>query len=169
MLLTSCSRHDKQPVPVRHSPTLTRIVALPHGSIGLVPGSAEDGLARFMASHDAPPRTFRFAKDQFAPWAAELTPQSRGTLATLIVILNNYPETKLSLAGYTDNVGTADVNLALSQHRVDLVKRLLVNGGVPAAAISAIGMGVADPIGDNNTPAGRALNRRIELTVTAKP
>lgn len=82
-------------------------------------------------------------------------------------IIKKYPEDMLVVKGYTDSTGTVRVNNPLSQQRADAVKAQLVAAGVPAANISTVGMGAANPVGDNKTAAGRAQNRRVEIEVTA--
>jgi OOP family OmpA-OmpF porin len=83
-------------------------------------------------------------------------------------ILRAYPHSEVTLIGHTDNVGQAAENLKLSQARVDRMAQLLVHGGVERRRITTIGHGMADPIADNRTEQGKALNRRVELIVTAK-
>ena len=84
-------------------------------------------------------------------------------------ILKKYPEDVLVVKGYTDSTGSAKVNNPLSEKRAAAVKGQLVAAGVPAGSISVVGMGDANAIGDNKTPAGRAQNRRVEIEVTADP
>lgn len=84
-------------------------------------------------------------------------------------ILKKYPEDVLTVKGYTDSTGSAKINAPLSQRRADAVRTQLVAAGVPAASISTVGMGDAAPVGDNKTAAGRAMNRRVEIEITADP
>jgi len=67
------------------------------------------------------------------------------------------------VAGYTDNVGTAEDNLKLSKSRAESVRAYMILKGVEADRLVAAGYGAERPIGDNATPAGRASNRRIEF------
>lgn len=71
----------------------------------------------------------------------------------------------LNLSGYTDNTGNANSNLELSKRRASAVKQYLVNKGVNANRLSADGYGIANPVADNKTAEGRALNRRVELEI----
>ena len=73
------------------------------------------------------------------------------------------PAVRLEVAGYTDDTGSRAVNERLSQARAESVRAFLVSAGVPADQLTARGYGPADPIATNGTPAGRALNRRVEL------
>jgi len=70
---------------------------------------------------------------------------------------------KYEIAGYTDNIGTADDNLALAKARAESVRAYVILKGVDADRVVATGYGAERPIGDNQTPAGRASNRRIEF------
>jgi outer membrane protein OmpA-like peptidoglycan-associated protein len=87
---------------------------------------------------------------------------------TIVQILRAYPKVKVTLVGYTDNDGTAEQNLVLARQRVDRMSAILVAGGITAGRITTIGKGATDFIADNDTVAGRAKNRRIDLIVTDK-
>ena len=71
----------------------------------------------------------------------------------------------LKLAGHTDNVGSADRNMALSKDRAEAVKAYLVSKGANPSRIEATGYGMTQPIASNRTAAGRQKNRRVELTL----
>lgn len=73
----------------------------------------------------------------------------------------NAPEAKLKVTGYTDTVGGVKVNERVSRVRAEMVKALLVQRGMDAGRIEAVGRGQSDPIGDNATTEGRAKNRRV--------
>jgi OmpA-OmpF porin, OOP family len=75
------------------------------------------------------------------------------------------PGTVLEIAGYTDNTGDAAANVALSQHRADAVRNVLVLAGVDPAMLVAKGYGSGNPIASNDTLDGRFRNRRIEYHV----
>jgi outer membrane protein OmpA-like peptidoglycan-associated protein len=68
--------------------------------------------------------------------------------------------------GHTDSVGGADFNRDLSLRRARAVRDYLIEQGAPAAAIRAVGNGPDNPVADNATPSGRALNRRVEIIVS---
>jgi outer membrane protein OmpA-like peptidoglycan-associated protein len=75
----------------------------------------------------------------------------------------------LEIAGYTDNTGNAEENIALSQNRADAVREALINGGADPDMLIAKGYGSADPIASNDTAEGRLRNRRIEYHILKKP
>ena len=95
-----------------------------------------------------------------------LKPDAKEKLARVSGILLAYPDLKLQVEGYTDNVGGEDYNMKLSQHRADAVQAYLTSNGVQAQNVTATGYGLADPVADNKTAAGRAQNRRVQLVVS---
>jgi len=95
-----------------------------------------------------------------------LKPEAREKLAKVSGILLSYPNLKLQVEGYTDNIGSEEYNQKLSEQRADGVRDYLVSQSVQDANIRAAGYGKSKPIADNSTNAGRAQNRRVELVVT---
>jgi outer membrane protein OmpA-like peptidoglycan-associated protein len=94
-----------------------------------------------------------------------LKPGAREKMAKVSGILLAYPGLQLKLEGHTDSIGSDEYNLVLSQKRADAVRDYLVSQGVPAAHVSAIGLGKADPVASNDSDAGRQQNRRVEMIV----
>ncbi|HTX38527.1 MAG TPA: OmpA family protein [Bryobacteraceae bacterium] len=94
---------------------------------------------------------------------------AREKLAKVSGILLAYPGLKIRLEGYTDSVGTDDYNQRLSEQRADSVRDYLLQQGVPADNLSAVGLGKADPVASNDTAAGRQENRRVEMVVSGEP
>ncbi len=84
-------------------------------------------------------------------------------LNELAELLLRHPNVKITLFGHTDNVGTEEYNLRLSQGRVNSVKDELIKRGIDGERITCIGKGESEPIADNNTAEGRAENRRVEV------
>ena len=105
-------------------------------------------------------------KIQFAVNSSEVQPASRDVLIELATIIKNYPEDVILITGHTDSDGAADYNLKLSEMRANAVGDILVAGGVPAETVAARGYGETQPIASNDTAEGKALNRRVELTIT---
>ncbi|NJO25582.1 MAG: OmpA family protein, partial [Bacteroidia bacterium] len=80
-------------------------------------------------------------------------------------ILKSDPDLKLTVEGHTDNVGIADKNKILSLQRAYAVKEYLVKRGIKADRITIAGYGEEQPVASNNTPEGRAQNRRVVMRV----
>lgn len=94
---------------------------------------------------------------------ATLKPESMGEINKIIGILKDHPELKFEIGGHTDSEGDDAYNQKLSQQRSDTVKAKLVELGVDESRITSKGYGETKPISDNETPEGRANNRRVEL------
>ena len=89
----------------------------------------------------------------------------RRDLGVLANNLNRYPGSTVQVVGHTDNTGTAAYNQDLSERRAGAVGAVLINRGVSARRIIAIGRGEDQPIASNLTPEGRAKNRRVEIVI----
>jgi outer membrane protein OmpA-like peptidoglycan-associated protein len=98
----------------------------------------------------------------------ELSSDAQLKLAKLSGIIQAHPGLNLAIEGYTDDTGTADFNMKLSQQRADEVRRFLITQGLSPDIISSKGLGQADPIADNSTAAGRKQNRRVEIIVSGE-
>ncbi len=95
-----------------------------------------------------------------------LKPEAREKLAKVSGILLAYPNLKLQVEGYTDNIGSDEYNQKLSEERANTVRDYLVSQSVQPAVITAEGYGKTHPIADNSTSSGRAENRRVQLVVS---
>jgi outer membrane protein OmpA-like peptidoglycan-associated protein len=95
-----------------------------------------------------------------------LKPEAREKLAKVSGILLGYPNLKLQVEGYTDNIGSEEYNQKLSEERADSVRTYLVSQSVTDSNVTAAGFGKSHPVADNSTSAGRAENRRVELVVS---
>ncbi|GAA4347771.1 hypothetical protein GCM10023185_03060 [Hymenobacter saemangeumensis] len=89
-------------------------------------------------------------------------------LARLIRIMKDYPTVEIKLSGHTDNQGDPALNLKLSLDRVNEVKKYLSSKGVNGSRITTEGFGDTKPIASNDQEETRALNRRVEFTITKK-
>lgn len=96
---------------------------------------------------------------------AGVKPQFYGVLNNLATTLNQFPETRVQIAGHTDNVGSDTANLQLSQQRANSVRSYMASNGVNPQRMQAVGYGESRPIADNSTDYGRAQNRRVEITL----
>lgn len=99
----------------------------------------------------------------FASGSARILPESETVLQQALEALNRRSELRFEIAGYTDDRGSARTNRRLSQQRADAVKRWLVSHGLAASRFQTRGYGSESPIDTNDTPEGRARNRRIEF------
>jgi len=95
-----------------------------------------------------------------------LKPDAQVKLAKVSGILLAYPNLKLQVEGYTDNIGSDEYNQKLSEERANAVRDFLVTQNVPQGSISSAGYGKSNPIADNSTNSGRAQNRRVEMVVS---
>ncbi|MDP9087412.1 MAG: OmpA family protein [Pseudomonadota bacterium] len=100
----------------------------------------------------------------FAYNSAEIRPQSDSTLDAIAAMMKRDPTWQLTVTGHTDNVGGDSSNLALSQRRAASVKAALVSRGISADHLATGGLGASAPKATNATLAGRAQNRRVELS-----
>jgi outer membrane protein OmpA-like peptidoglycan-associated protein len=94
---------------------------------------------------------------------ATLRPDAAPVIAQVLALLKDNPDLKLSIEGNTDNVGEHDYNVKLSQDRAAAVVGELVKNGIDATRLTSAGNGPDKPVADNDTTAGRAKNRRVEL------
>ncbi len=88
------------------------------------------------------------------------------SLAKVSAILQQYPDLRLQIEGYTDSVGSDELNQKLSDNRARATQDFLVKQGVTAANVTATGYGKTNPVADNGTASGRAQNRRVEMVVS---
>ncbi|QZK89703.1 MULTISPECIES: OmpA family protein [Flavobacterium] len=96
-----------------------------------------------------------------------LTAAAKTNLDKLVPVFGEYPDTNITIYGYTDSTGPADYNLKLSGDRAAAVRNYLSSKGVSSARFKVTGMGIADPIASNETNEGRSQNRRVEFAITA--
>ncbi|MDY0747536.1 OmpA family protein [Paucibacter sp. R3-3] len=94
---------------------------------------------------------------------AQLLPDGSRNMAKLADFFNRNPDNTASIEGYTDSVGSSSSNRDLSQRRADAVKAVLVGLGVNAGHLSTKAHGEEMPTSTNDTPAGRQMNRRVEI------
>ncbi len=102
----------------------------------------------------------------FATDSAALNGALRSDLFVLAESLNRYPQSIVTVTGHTDNTGTAAYNQGLSERRAFAVADTLMAGGVSGVRIRTVGAGESQPIATNQTAAGRAQNRRVDITIT---
>ena len=101
----------------------------------------------------------------FATNQASIQPQFRGTLDQVASTLSEYPKTMIDVLGHTDSDGAEAYNQTLSERRAQSVADYLSSHGVQSVRISTRGYGEMQPIASNETPEGKAQNRRVEIKI----
>ena len=127
-----------------------------------------------VSNHGCPPikpeviqRLKRAAQKVFFVRAKDIIePNSYGELDRIYGLLQNDSTLHLHVEGYTDSEGTPARNARLSERRANAVKNYLLKKGLPAFRMDAKGYGSSNPIASNDTPEGRAQNRRVEMHLT---
>lgn len=102
---------------------------------------------------------------QFGSGSSALGSGATGRLAPLAAFLTKQPATRIQITGHTDSQGSESSNLDLSARRAQSVGAYLNSTGVEMNRVSSIGLGEASPVATNATAAGRAINRRVEVTI----
>jgi outer membrane protein OmpA-like peptidoglycan-associated protein len=103
----------------------------------------------------------------FATGKNDLNASSKTALRKFAASLKETPETDISIYGHTDNTGSRDVNVKLSNDRATSVAAFLNNSGVASNRMKMEGKAFDEPVADNSTADGRAKNRRVEIYITA--
>ncbi len=98
--------------------------------------------------------------------SSDLNPQFFSILDSVALVLKEYDKTVIEVVGHTDSTGSAEYNQSLSERRAGTVALHINNSGINRQRILAFGRGLTQPVADNSTAAGRALNRRVELTLS---
>jgi len=96
---------------------------------------------------------------------AQLNPGSARKLDQLAQFLNDHPERRVQIDGFTDSVGTDSYNMSLSQERADTVRASLISRGIDRSRIGSQGYGKGFPVATNDESGGRQLNRRVEVVI----
>lgn len=145
---------------------------LPDGKeISIAENSVENHLIGFIEDKAKPvdkTTWFTFDRLYFEPGKSTLKPESQEQLNNIAAILVAYPVVTLKLGGYTDNTGDAEVNKKISNERANTAKNELVKLGIDPKRLDAEGYGAEHPVASNDTPEGKAQNRRIDIRVTEK-
>lgn len=118
-----------------------------------------------VALYDTTPQQRMAFKGLFETNSAILTSSAKSLLNPYVTYLKANANKSVKVIGHTDSVGKASSNQRLSLKRANSVKNYLVSQGIAANRIDAVGMGEKSPVANNNTAAGRAENRRVELNL----
>lgn len=103
----------------------------------------------------------------FATGKSNLSQTAKTELSEFASSLINNPQTDVSILGFTDNTGSLAINERLSNERAQAVANYLINSGVSPSRLTTKGMAWNDPVASNDTPEGRAQNRRVEIFIYA--
>ena len=134
----------------------------PEPEIALAPVTQTETVEELLHTLDLSGITFLFGSN-------EITPKGELVLDDVASVLAAHPEFDVVIEGHTDSVGDDNLNLELSQQRAQSVLVYLTNMGIHTERLSATGFGESQPIAENDTVKGRALNRRIDFSVSRKP
>lgn len=104
----------------------------------------------------------------FEVGSSALSDHGSAKLREVAAVLREYPDSDVYIRGYTSSEGSDQSNFELSRRRAQVVKNELIAAGISATRLSAQGMGSSNPIANNDTEAGRKLNRRVELHIVPR-
>jgi len=176
--LTNARRLSIEPVAPVSTGTANRIaIPVPEvvctlpADLKIPEGGVEARVLAFVQNPDAKPDAttwFNFDQLVFDTGSATLRPESQGQLNNIAALLTSCPNVRVTIAGYTDDVGAAEPNLRLSRNRAESVVAQLVRKGVSPDRLTAEGYGEEHPIADNSSEEGRPQNRRVAMRVTQK-
>jgi OmpA-OmpF porin, OOP family len=145
---------------------------LPDGTEIEVPeGSLEDQIVKFIQddTQKIDKKTwFNFDRLLFDTGKSTLKAESKEQIEKTVAILKAFPKVKIKIGGYTDNVGKAASNMKLSAERAAVVMDAIVAGGIDKSRLESEGYGAENPVSTNDTEEGRAMNRRIAISVRQK-
>lgn len=150
--------------------------AIVGGAAGGLIGTALDAQARALQSQMTTPgvqvvntgQTLNVTLPEgvlFATDSATVSGPAQNDLYALARNLQQYPASTVQVTGHTDSTGRAEYNLDLSQRRARAAAAVLGAGGVSMNRIATLGRGAMDPVASNDTAAGRAQNRRVEIVI----
>jgi outer membrane protein OmpA-like peptidoglycan-associated protein len=137
----------------------------PWEAIPATPSTPSEQTPTGQAHSESQTQTLRKQVVEFYANSDLLTAKERGTIDSLLPTLRDNPRTHVETVGHADNVGTQDYNLALSQLRVEAVKKYFIAQEIAEQHLIAPGYGFSLPIADNTTVERRQRNRRAEVIV----
>lgn len=135
------------------------------GNISFAANSAGSQMMAFIDGGFKGDGKVTFRNLTFASGSDKISGTSGVEVDNLAAILKAYPDVKINVSGYTDSQGKAESNQTLSENRAKAVKQRLMDAGIAPTRVATAGFGAASPVATNDTPEGRAQNRRIEVTI----
>lgn len=167
LALSRCHRRDTTAAVPAAAPAGEVVATTPTaGSSTALAGVS--GLGGYLAGTDPTPARFVFEKLNFDTAKSDIRAADLAEVDQVAATLKQYPNAKISIAGYADARGTDAANMALGNARAESVKGALVSKGIDASRIETVSGGEHDPVDTNATAGGRFENRRTELVVTAR-
>jgi OmpA-OmpF porin, OOP family len=159
-----------KPMPAQTTAAGLKSYALPGGGkLDVAPNSFAGKLLAYLAgSGGNAKQTFNLDHVRFGMDSTDLESGAMQELQQAAAILKAYPNVNVRVDGHTDREGDPGYNKVLSSRRTDVVKNQLISLGVAANRITTGSFGATRPIAPNTTEAGRAKNRRVEITVTKR-
>lgn len=127
------------------------------------PATFKEGL--YIPPNDHPLEKYNLSTVQFVHAKADLMPESLPALDRLAMLLKQNPQIQIELSVHTDNQGTVLGQMAVTQVRAQALRTYLLEQGVQDNQLSSVGYGATRPVAPNTGEAGRAQNRRVQLTV----
>jgi outer membrane protein OmpA-like peptidoglycan-associated protein len=112
-----------------------------------------------------PPKTYTLENVFFDTGLSKLKSSSYKALNDLAEVMKLKPTLIIEIAGHTDNTGTPEINIKLSQDRADAVRNYLIKKGIATNRVTAKGYGYTKPVADNSTDEGKQKNRRTEVRI----
>ena len=97
--------------------------------------------------------------------STQLNAEAENIVIQVAGVMQDNPDLKIAVVGNTDNTGDFNYNIKLSQRRAQAFVDALVNDGIQSNRLAAVGVGPINPVATNDTSAGRAENRRVELVL----
>lgn len=122
-------------------------------------------LQTMTATSEARGQVMTLSGEAFASGQSRLKPEARANLQRVVEFVGRFPDKDVLIEGHTDSQGGANLNQVLSQKRAEAVRDALVQDGVDATRLTAVGLGKDRPVADNASAEGRARNRRVEIVV----
>ena len=161
------------PVPTQPAPAVTPppVETAPEPAApapNVEPGSLADMNAYLAGSGETTPHAFAPSPLTFPFGSTQPTRESIATIDGIAAALKAHPAATIRVESHADNIGSQESNLNLAQARADSIKSELIDRGIAGSRIETAGMGHDMPIASNDTPEGRAQNRRSEIVVTSR-
>nr|HPN39861.1 OmpA family protein [Melioribacteraceae bacterium] len=138
---------------------------IPREIVKEVPAKVDGGVNNSTYGYNAKEDSWVLVGINFDNNSSKFTAESYPILFHAALVMLQNPDIKIEVQGHTDNIGSESSNQTLSEKRAQAVKNYLVARGVKADRIKTVGYGEKNPISDNKTADGRAMNRRIEFKV----